>query len=436
MAPYERGGFVSAQVIVVPVFLMGLLLIFVVLFQIAIISYSALLGLRQAMAVRRHAQLVWRERCVQANASLEWKRASAPAWSGYRKFEVVRKEVEVAGICSFYLTPHDKKPLPPFLAGQFLTFQLGIPGEAEKVIRCYSISSGYSPRHYRVTVKRIPASGGVRGLASNFFHDAIEENTILDVKAPSGKFVLDPWDRRPAVLIAGGIGVTPFLSMMESVADCFSEREVWLFYGVQNGHDHIMRARLRELTAEHDNLHIVVCYSCPRHNDWRKLSFDEQGHIDVALLRQHLHTNNYEFYVCGPPQMMEALPAELAAWGVPKANIHTEAFGPAAIKAKSALSSTEVERDVQHATATWRVRFTKSGKTISWMSGNAGTLLDSADAAGVHIPRACSAGSCGTCQVAVRSGSLSYDDAPAYDVEDGCCLPCVARPVSDLELDA
>lgn len=137
----KRGVYMSAQVLLVPVLLVGLLLVSIVLLQTVMISYTAFLGLRQSAAVRRHAQLVWQERCVQANASLEWKRASAPAWNGYRKFVVDRKESEAAGICSFYLTPHDRKPLPPFLPGQFLTFQFDIPGETRNVVRCYSISS-------------------------------------------------------------------------------------------------------------------------------------------------------------------------------------------------------------------------------------------------------------------------------------------------------
>ena len=82
---------------------------------------------------------------------------SDASWNGFRKFEIMRKNPEGGGICSFYLTPHDKKPLPPFAPGQYLTFQLPIPGERKPVIRCYSLSdSPHHPNYYRVSIKAVP----------------------------------------------------------------------------------------------------------------------------------------------------------------------------------------------------------------------------------------------------------------------------------------
>ena len=102
------------------------------------------------------------------------KEIEAGAWNGYRKFRVSKKQIEAKDQCSFYLTPHDGRPVPPFQPGQFLTFRLDIPDQKKAVIRCYSLSDSSRPNNYRVTIKRVPPprdSDHPPGLSSNFFHD-------------------------------------------------------------------------------------------------------------------------------------------------------------------------------------------------------------------------------------------------------------------------
>ena len=126
-------------------------------------------------------------------------------WQGFRKFEVQKKRYEGGDICSFYLKPHAARPIPPFKAGQFLTFKLDIPGE-KQITRCYSLSSIAHEANYRVSIKRVPAPRSrddlPPGKSSNFFHDHIEENDILDVKAPGGNFFLDGTRTTPLSLLA------------------------------------------------------------------------------------------------------------------------------------------------------------------------------------------------------------------------------------------
>ena len=114
------------------------------------------------------------------------------AWNGYRKFRVSRKIEEAKDQCSFYLTPHDGRSVPPFDPGQFLTFRLDIPDQNKPVIRCYSLSEAPKQDHYRVTIKRVPPPRDKPeippGLSSNYFHDLVEEGKILDVRAPGGHF--------------------------------------------------------------------------------------------------------------------------------------------------------------------------------------------------------------------------------------------------------
>ena len=117
-------------------------------------------------------------------------------WNGFRKFVVKKKVPEADHQTSFYLSPHDGKTLPGFLPGQYLTFQLPVPGQAKPVVRCYSLSDRPRDDYYRVTVKRQLApsdsSDVAHGVGSGYLHDNVQEGDIIDVKAPSGHFHLDP----------------------------------------------------------------------------------------------------------------------------------------------------------------------------------------------------------------------------------------------------
>jgi MOSC domain-containing protein YiiM/predicted pyridoxine 5'-phosphate oxidase superfamily flavin-nucleotide-binding protein len=160
-------------------------------------------------------------------------KATAPAETRerYREFVVDRIEPESETITSFYLVPEDGAPLPPFLPGQFLTFELKIPGQAAPVLRTYSLSDGPNPDNYRVSIKREPAPADrpdlAPGLSSNYFHDQVGLGTKIPVGAPRGKFHLDPDSERAVVLLSGGVGLTPMISMMNTIVQSGAPRPLW-----------------------------------------------------------------------------------------------------------------------------------------------------------------------------------------------------------------
>ena len=357
-------------------------------------------------------------------------------WNGDRKFTVDKKFHESANkdICSFYLKPHDGKPIPPFEPGQFLTFRLRIKDQQKDVIRCYSLSD--SPLHrayYRVSIKRVPPPRDrddvPPGLSSNYFHDHLNEGDILDVAAPNGKFYLKQDSMRPVVLIGGGIGLTPTLSMFNTLALAESKREVWFFYGVINSQDAAMTDHLRAIEKEHDNLHVVICYSNATEECRKGYDYDYEEHVSVDLFKRLLESNNYEFYICGPPPMMSAITSQLEDWGVPESDVHFEAFGPATVKKAPAAS----EEKAQAVGA--KVTLASSGKTLEW-TDDADSILQLASDNGVDIPFGCGAGNCGTCVTAIKSGKVSYLSEPASTPEEGTCLVCISAPDGDLVLDA
>jgi len=360
--------------------------------------------------------------------------STALPWNGFRKFVVRRKVEEAGSLCSFYLAPHDGKPLPDFKPGQYLTFQLPVPGHAKPVIRCYSLSDRPRPDFYRVTIKRVPAPpdvpGAPAGIGSNYFHDHVQEGDIVDVKAPSGHFFLEPSGRGGVVLIGGGIGVTPMLSMLHTLVAHQSRRDVWFVYSVRSSDEHIMRDVLRTVARETPNVRVVVCYSRPGPGDVAGQHFDETGRASVELFKRLLPSNNFDFYMCGPGAMMETLTRELHDWGVPEGRVHFETFGPSSVK--------KVGTATQPPTATatkCAVNFRRSGKVVDW-NGSVGNLLELAEQAGVAIASGCRAGNCGTCVVAVQGGEVTYVQSPGSPPEPGTCLTCVCQPKGDLVLDA
>ncbi len=364
------------------------------------------------------------------------------AWEGWREFRVARRHVEDAARtqCSFYLEPVDGQPLPAFRPGQFLTFTLevatsGADGEPGRrtITRCYSLSDRPDPAQYRVTIKRVPAPADhpefLPGLSSNHFHDHVRVGDVLRVKAPSGHFFLDTDPAVPVVLVGGGIGITPMMSMLRWCIANQPQRPVHLFYGLRNSDEHAFKSTLEELAASHPALRLHAVYSRPLAADVPGRDYQHQGHVDVELLRQTLPHGRHQFYVCGPPAMMQTLVPALAEWGVPVADIHYEAFGPASVKLPGAPEAAAPVVDGVE------VKFQHSGRTLVW-TGQDASLLDFAERHGIEVESGCRSGGCGSCETRLLEGSVQYEHTPDHDVAAGHCLLCVGRPATSLVLEA
>ena len=275
-------------------------------------------------ATRRYAFEARRSRLELAELGkkievLNLKAQAAPevAWNGFRKFTVARKVEECDDTYSFYLAPHNGRPLPPFKPGQYLTFEVQPPGAPKAQIRCYSLSDGaLSEDHYRVTIKRFIKDDGTPGVVSTYFCDHVREGDILNVKAPSGKFFLDVEVDRPVVLISGGIGITPFLSLVASEAFARREGKSTLVYAVTDRAAAVYLDELRDRGKALPHLMIAHHYS------------DEAGYLDLAYLESAVEEPLPDclFMICGPPQLMDAMRDLLAGAGVDDRQIIVEDF--------------------------------------------------------------------------------------------------------------
>ena len=407
---------------------LGTALILLVLAQLAL---SLLAGLQRERADARRQSLEIAHLSEELAALRETRRKLAERpfpWNGIRKFVVQRKVAESADVRSFYLVPHDARPLPSFKPGQHLTFQLPHPAGGSPLVRCYSLSDRPHTGHYRVTIKRAPAPAG---LGSGLFHDHVGEGDIVDVRAPSGNFFLEPTDPEPVVLIAGGIGVTPLLSMLHTLVHQKSRRAIWFFYSVRDGAHHLFKAEFATLRRDNPDIQLRVCYTQPGPADKEGEDYDLKGRLTVERLKSVLPSNNFRFYYCGPGPMLEALTGDLRRWGVPETHLHFETFGASSVKRVSRVTAgPEAARG-----ARCLVSFRKSGLTLPW-SATSGSLLELAEGAGIAIASGCRAGNCGTCVVAMQSGEVSYVQPPGLVLEARTCLTCIAQPNGDVLLDA
>lgn len=417
-------------------FTVGLLLLGGLLVWLVLEIFRSLL---RALAERKQNRATLEKlRAQLAETKLRCREAeqAQTGWNGIRKFAVVKKIRECDDVNAFYLKPHDGRPLPQFKPGQYLTFQLDLPGRDKPLIRCYSLSdSPHQKEYYRVTIKKEKSPPDKPelppGAGSSFFTDTVKEGDILNVKAPTGHFFLDMAKTNPIVLLAGGVGITPMLSMANAIAASGSKREVYFFFGVRNVREHIHKAELEKLAAENDNIHLHIAYSKPSEKDVKGKDFHSEGRVGIELLKEILPSNNFEYFLCGSGAFMKSLTDGLEAWGVPDKDVHFEAFGPATVKKKTVAPSPSETVHLQKVNVT----FARSNKTVRW-EPSLENLLEFAKAQGVKIDSGCCAGSCGSCVVAIKSGDVDYLKKPGATPEAGSCFTCVCRPKNDLVLDA
>lgn len=359
---------------------------------------------------------------------------TAQAKAGFRSLRVVAKTRECSLITSFYLQAVDGAPLPPFQAGQFLVFKIPSDDAKGYVLRNYSLSgSPDDPSRYRISVKREPSAGeGLpAGVSSTYLHDSVNVGDLLTVDGPRGEFVLDTTSPRPAVLLSGGVGLTPMVAMLHAVATQSDRRAVFL-HACDNGEVHALGAEVAGLLGLRDGLSAHYCYRAPSPEDRAAERFHSEGFVTRALLQQLLCLDDYDVYLCGPPPFMQAMYQTLRSLGVTKDRIAYEFFGPATVLEPDATPKPiAVPKPVAGAIT---VEFAKSGIVAAW-DANAQSLLAFAEDQGLSPEFSCRAGICGTCTSRIVSGEVAYFEDPLNDLAGGEVLLCCSRPTTAIVLD-
>jgi nitric oxide dioxygenase len=259
------------------------------------------------------------------------QREAAGGWNGYRPFVVERKVVESDLVTSFYLRPADGGELLAFEPGQYLTVRINHPKRPTSP-RNYSLSDRPGLPYYRISVKREPSlrADAPEGLVSNYLHDEVNVGDMLEVGPPCGEFTLPPdvLDGRPIVFLAGGIGVTPLLSMAKAVTGQAGRGHVHFVQAAKNSRVQALRAEVRALQAGNAGVTTHVVYDDPCDHDEQDGHCDSVGVVTKEFLEQQTPFREGVFYFCGPKPFMQSVYGGLKELGVPDERMRFEFFGP------------------------------------------------------------------------------------------------------------
>ncbi|MBY3124575.1 NO-inducible flavohemoprotein [Rhizobium laguerreae] len=263
---------------------------------------------------------ILKERELEIRNQLE---AQTGGWNGWRQFRIEAKVKESIVVTSFTLRPVDGGPVLRQKPGQYLTVRFAItPGETVK--RNYSISSVPNNETYRISVKRETNGQG----ASKHLHDLMEVGSVLEVTPPAGDFYLPDEPSKPVVLLSGGVGLTPMVSILETISAEYPDLETHFVHGALNSQTHAMDRHVRRLATDHGRATVKTFYSEPTADDAVGFSHDHDGFITVQWLKENTPFDTADFYICGPKEFLAALVSGLLKEGIASSRVHYEFFGP------------------------------------------------------------------------------------------------------------
>jgi ferredoxin-NADP reductase/MOSC domain-containing protein YiiM len=353
----------------------------------------------------------------------------APAWPGFRQMRVARIQKESDNVTSFVLAPIDGQPLAVFQAGQFVVLRLLVDPGKSPVLRSYSLSDLPAADHFRISVKNES-----NGIGSSFLCNRAREGDRLDVSAPRGSFTLRP-GQNPVVLLSAGVGATPVMSMLHSLAAEKSQRETWWIYGARNRADHPFADESRSLLKQLSRGRGYIVYSRPAAIDHVGADFDISGHIDTALLEKIGVAQNSDFYLCGPTSFLQNMRDGLRNWGVLAGNVHTEIFGTLEAITPGMGQVVHTPHLPQGPPGSGpTVSFARSGITAAWDPKFA-SFLELAEACDVPVRWSCRTGVCHTCMTGLIDGSIIYNPEPLERPALGNVLVCCSQPSAGVTLD-
>lgn len=353
----------------------------------------------------------------------------APAWPDFRQMRVTQIRKESDSITSFVLAPIDGQPLPVFQAGQFVVLRLLVDPGKPPVLRSYSLSDLPAADHFRISIKN-----ELNGIGSSFLCNRAREGDLLDVSAPRGSFTLRP-SQSPVILLSAGVGATPVMSMLHSLAAEKSQREIWWIYGARNRVEHPFAEESRLLLKQLSRGREYLVYSRPAASDQVGADFDAPGHIDAALLERIGVSQSSDFYLCGPSSFLQNMRDGLRNWGVLAGNVHTEISGSEEAITPGMAQVVHTPHLPQGPPGSGPpVSFARTGITAAW-DPKFGSLLELAEACDVPVRWSCRAGVCHTCMTGLIGGSIIYNPEPLERPAPENVLVCCSQPNAGVTLD-
>jgi len=260
--------------------------------------------------------LIGRER-VLYDASSEQR----GGWNGARLFNVKEKISESELVTNFTFVPVDGGHVRNYSPGQYIAVRVK-PEDADNVeIRQYSLSDKFNTDSYRISVKR--ELSPQLGMVSNYLHDHVNVGDTVELMPPAGAFFMKHHDK-PTVLISAGVGITPMMAILETMADVGIEQPILFLHACKNNKQHSFQQRVEMLSSTYIDIKNFYWYEDEQPLDTNGFT----GVIDLNTVRENLPVNDGHFYICGPLEFMRFIKLQLRVLGVSLDRIHYETFGP------------------------------------------------------------------------------------------------------------
>jgi ferredoxin-NADP reductase len=310
--------------------------------------------------------------------------------------------------------------LPPFQAGQYIALYLEIDGI--RTSRPYSISSQPNQTgYYDITIRRVE-----NGLVSNYLLADVKRGDVITCSGPAGNFYFNPLiHQKTMICIAGGSGITPFMSMIREVIECGLDRAVYLFYGNKSADDIIFGAELTGVSQRFENIHYIPVIEEASADYGGACGFITRDVIRAAL--EDIEEKSY--FICGPMGLYEFCLPELETLGVPRRKIRQEMYGSHSNIREYPGWPRQVGKD-----AVFSLKI-QSGKELEARAGE--PLLVSLEKGGVVVPSLCRSGECSMCRVKILSGKVFQPAGVPVRKSDrqfGYVHACMSYPLEDLEI--
>lgn len=338
-----------------------------------------------------------------------------------QRLKIKRIDVISPDVKSYYFTWAGSQPLAYFRAGQYLTFRLEIDGSV--VTRAYSIASSPASAlkgEYQITVKRVND-----GFVSGYILDNWNVGDYIDSFAPEGTFVYEPLrDAKTVVALAGGSGITPFLSMARAIDDGTEDFNLTLIYGARNKDELLFKAELDAIAERNPQFKAVYVLSDAK----TKTRGYEKGFISADIIKKYAPENEkYSIFVCGPEAMYNFLHKEIPTLGLEDKFVRFELFGVS----KSTTKLDGIKK------GTYKMTVINRSEEYEYTCDGEETILCALERAAVKVPVRCRSGECGFCRSKLVSGTVFIpetvnDRRREADARFGYIHPCCTYPTSDI----
>jgi len=368
---------------------------------------------------------------ASGNAGLMPEAAAHPAAPGFHRLPVTSVDRESADVLSVTMHSPDGQPLPSARPGQYVVLRLQPGAGGAPVFRSYSLSGPPSGERYRISVKIEQ-----NGVAGTWLRDRVRVGDTLDVSSPRGSFILQIGER-PVVLLSAGIGATPVLAMLHTLAAARSPRQILWLHAARDREHHPFAAEIHRLMLALPHGRSYVCYSRPATSDKLGEDFDAAGHLSRPVFEKAAIPRESDVYLCGPAPFMADMKAALAAYGISPGQIHIEIFNGSEPVTPGVVGSVTrsphpPERDAPTGPL---VSFARSGIAAHWNASAYQSILELAESCDVPVRWSCRAGVCHNCESGLVSGAVAYGPEPLDKPAEGNILVCCSQPIRDVVVD-